>query len=285
MFSDRLWNTEEINAEGRKSHHLADGAMMLYLTGDEYRDIFPVWDWSKIPGTTAEQGELNTILPKGAHEKGKTDFVGGVSDGTYGLCAMDLERGALAAKKAWFFFDDVIVCLGAGITCTSDNPVVTTINQCHAKGSDAVQYAGARIQSATKPQTGRWSDFGSGSDQPVTLDVFTAWIEHGVRPQDATYEYRVMPGRKSQEIETLANEPNLQAVRCNDLGIIMAVFRAPGEIAGVRVDQPCLVMMRGESVCVSNPRNHPLVVNVTIGDRSLRFDLPSGPLAGSTISK
>ena len=82
---------------------MSDGANYLYLTGDEYRNIFPVWDWTKIPGTTAIQdtlytGEQNTIAARGT-----TVFDGGVSDGKYGLGAMDLARGKLVAKNAWFF--------------------------------------------------------------------------------------------------------------------------------------------------------------------------------------
>jgi len=43
---DLKWLIREIvNSEGRKSHHLSDGANFLYLTGNEYKDIFPVWDW------------------------------------------------------------------------------------------------------------------------------------------------------------------------------------------------------------------------------------------------
>jgi len=38
-----------------------------------------------------------------------------VSDGSYGLAACDFERDGLTARKSWFFFDDEIVCLGAGI--------------------------------------------------------------------------------------------------------------------------------------------------------------------------
>ena len=34
------------------------------------------------------------------------------------------------AKKAWFFFDNEVVCLGSGINSTSYAPVYTTINQC-----------------------------------------------------------------------------------------------------------------------------------------------------------
>src|SRR5262249_30094728 len=75
MFSTRIQNAELVNDEGKKSHHLSDGAMLLYLTGNEYTDIFPVWDWCKIPGTTAEQvSDLNKWEPGGNHIKGKTDF-------------------------------------------------------------------------------------------------------------------------------------------------------------------------------------------------------------------
>ncbi len=60
MLSTRMLNSELVNSEGRKSVHMSDGANYLYLTGDEYRDIFPVWDWTKIPGTTAIEGTLDT---------------------------------------------------------------------------------------------------------------------------------------------------------------------------------------------------------------------------------
>src|SRR5262249_42865783 len=130
MFSNRLINTEIVNDEGKKSQHLADGCNLLYLTGDEYFDIFPVWDWTKIPGTTSEQ----TLDLEGGHHgigtHGATSFVGGVSDGQFGVAAMQLARGKLAARKAWFFFGDEYLCLGAGINDSSKQDVVTTVNQC-----------------------------------------------------------------------------------------------------------------------------------------------------------
>ena len=44
-------------------------------------------------------------------------FVGGVSDGEYGVSAMNLSHISLplSAQKSWFFFDDEVVCLGSGI--------------------------------------------------------------------------------------------------------------------------------------------------------------------------
>jgi chondroitin AC lyase len=58
MLSDRMINAELVNDEGKKSHHLSEGTTYIYRSGEEYRDIFAAWDWRQIPGTTAEQFEL-----------------------------------------------------------------------------------------------------------------------------------------------------------------------------------------------------------------------------------
>jgi len=147
LTSSRLRKSELINNEGKKSHYLADGATYLLRSGDEYRDIFPVWDWQRVPGTTVlcepMPLQASTINAFGAQR-----FAGGVSDGHVGLAAMDFFRPSgqtsgrtpatltgLRAKKAWFCFDREIVCLGAGITAPTDQyPVQTSINQCLLHG-------------------------------------------------------------------------------------------------------------------------------------------------------
>jgi len=123
--------------EGLKSLHLADGVFNIYQTGNEFELIFPTWDWERIPGITCALGEVpnncNTLKVLG-----KTDFVGGVSDGTYGAAAYAFEaalNGKLSAKKAWFFFDFGVVALGNSITCAGCGyPIVTSINQCLLRG-------------------------------------------------------------------------------------------------------------------------------------------------------
>src|SRR5690606_24867433 len=93
-------------------------------------NIYPVWDWQKIPGTTVVQ---KPELPhwKEIAKKGLTDFVGGVSDGEYGAATFDFASAhdPLKARKSWFFFDREYVSLGAGIKSEASYPVVTTINQ------------------------------------------------------------------------------------------------------------------------------------------------------------
>jgi chondroitin AC lyase len=214
------------------------------MTGDEYKNIFPVWDWTKLPGTTAIQGTLETgeSNPIGVH--GETAFDGGVSDGIYGMAAMDLHRGSLSAKKTWFFFDDGYLCLGAGITLTGNahESVATDVNQTfligpvmtnHANGPlengvydyaagnsiwishDNVGYvfpSSSHVALSIGSQSGKWSEIGSGSDRIVTAPVFNLWIDDGASPREGTYEYIVLPGATVRDTITYAKRPWIQVL-------------------------------------------------------------------------
>ena len=230
MFSSRN-NTMEFphNMESLKHHHYADGANFISVTGKEYDDIFPVWDWQKIPGTTVVQ---RAVMPSYTEivKQGKTGFVGAVTDGSYGASAFDFESplDPLKARKSWFFFDKEYVCLGAGITSTAEFPVTTSLNQCLLK-SDVVAktvnekttlekgehqlnkvkwvlHEGIAYVFPTptdvclnnKPYTGYWHDIVSttrkiNSDKE-TRELFSLWIDHGKQPVDASYAYIVAPG-------------------------------------------------------------------------------------------
>ncbi|MEI6275290.1 MAG: polysaccharide lyase family 8 super-sandwich domain-containing protein [Prolixibacteraceae bacterium] len=230
MFSNRNYTMEfPHNMESLKHHHYADGANFISVTGKEYSDIFPVWDWQKIPGTTVVQ---RPSLPPYTEivKKGKTGFVGAVTDGTYGASSFDFESplDPLRAKKAWFFFDKEYVCLGAGITSSSDFAVNTTINQCLLKGEvrassgkdkttlsigehqlnkadwvihDGIAYVFPNptdVLINNKTYSGNWHDLVSttrklGSDLE-TKDLFSLWIDHGKQPKNAAYAYIVAPG-------------------------------------------------------------------------------------------
>jgi chondroitin AC lyase len=269
VLSRRMLNSELVNSEGRKSVHMSDGANFLYLTGNEYKDVFGVWDWSKIPGTTAIQGTLATGEKNPIHLFGSTTFDGGVSDGAYGLAAMDLKRGGLTAQKAWFFFDREYVALGAGITLLGDDthPVATAVNQTllqdevqlsEGKGAvarmkfeaghrvwvyhDHVGYIFAphtMIDLSALHQTGAWSEIGTGSSTPESLPVFNLWIDHGLKATDASYEYTVVPAATAAEVaqlaagpevEILANTAKTQAVFHRGLKLAEIAFRTAGDL-------------------------------------------------------
>ncbi len=332
MFSTRIRNTELVNGEGLMSQHLSDGANFLYLTGHEYEDVFPCWDWQKVPGTTAAQvSDMNTIEPHAIVTRGKTSFVGGVSDGTCGLCAMDLWRGSLRARKSWFFFDKGYVCLGAGITNSDTSSVVTDVNQELLQGTvmdnespspiqqglhylrgarwvyhDHVGYIFAPNQNvflSNSEQTGRWSDIGSESSQPVTLPVFDLWIDHGSNCLNASYVYIVLPAVTLEKLKNeannpsmkiLSNQPELQAVWCQADQQAEISFWKPGKLqtplGSIQVDRSCLLMAKRDSngfiqVTVSNPKNQPGTMNVSVGTKNAIITFPNGVDAGASTSQ
>lgn len=263
--SKRLHLSETCNDENLRGEHLSDGVNFLYRTGEEYRCMMPVWDWRKLPGITAEQ---NPSPPRPGGGRGERSFAGGLSDGRYGLAVMDFRKGGLAARKAWFFFDDEYVCLGAGIRSSSDHPVVTTLNQCLIQSdvfvSDSqgirrlargehrlnkvlwVYHANtAYILPAPGPltvrcdtQTGTWKSIsGPLGEMPVSTDVFSAWIDHGKKVGNGSYAYVVAPTLPAARtaayaaalpVVVLANRENLQAVVHPGLRRAQMVFYEPG---------------------------------------------------------
>ena len=267
MVSARLVNTDmPCNDEGLLSHHIADGANLLMRTGEEYQDVYPVWDWQSVPGTTVE---YTGGRPRGpVRSNGRGRFVGGVSDGEYGAAAMNLARGSLQARKAWFFFDNEYVCLGAGIACASGHPVRTSVNQCRLEGEVraagkpvgkgthklagpvAVHHAGvayvfperADVVVRAAEQTGSWHRLRKASPKtPVALDVFSLWIEHGAKPQGDRSRYacvvapglaanRLAPYARSLPVTIIANTSALQAVRHKTLRITLAALRRAGTV-------------------------------------------------------
>jgi chondroitin AC lyase len=282
--SKRVKRSEVVNSENLKGDHLSDGLTYIYRRGDEYTNIFPLWDWRKLPGTTCLQGD-RPFSPGGA---GKRTFAGGVSDGAYGCAACDFENDGVTAKKAWFYFDKEFVCLGAGIACAAEDPVVTSVNQCLLKGAvtacdaggtrtiskgsraldaarwvhhDGVGYVfrgelAVHLENETRKGTWRSISKFQKPDE-VSGDVFCLWIDHGAKPSAKSYQYVVVPGiaagemdryLEQSQVEVVANTPELQAVRHKGLGIAQIAFYRAGRVAAaplsIASDRPCLLMVR-----------------------------------------
>lgn len=237
MVSGRTSRLEYGNAENLKTYFVSDGCNGLVKSGDEYYNIFPVWNWTRIPGTTVPQMSQVPMAKSDWQQPGTSVFAGGVSDSLYGATAYaydDMWAGIdMHARKSWFFFDEEIVCLGAGIRSGNASPVMTTLNQCAANagnsfvlvGSDgnvqrvggciatdkvkAVQYGGVgyvfpdggKVVAELKSQSGLWYDINHTQPQGnVRKDVFTVAIDHGVRPSDAVYSYILVPESDSASV-------------------------------------------------------------------------------------
>ncbi|WP_157246014.1 polysaccharide lyase family 8 super-sandwich domain-containing protein [Nonomuraea typhae] len=265
--STRTVLSEAGNGEGLRGRHLCDGVTHLWRTGEEYADLWPVQDWRHLPGTTAAFGPgPPPPLADFGQDTGGSPFAGGLSDGLLALCAMHLDRDGVRARKAWFFFLEEYVALGAGIT--GDDPgtsVHTTIDQV-ALGelvvdSGTVRHNGVAYHVLDGPaptvragrRTGRWSDINrSQSPRDLAADVLEIWLDHGPGPRDAAYAYLAVPGRAPDPspVTVLANTPSLQAVRHSGLDVTQAVFHRPGTLtlpdgSSVTVSRPLLLQLTG----------------------------------------
>lgn len=283
MSSVRTVRSECVNSEGLRSHHLADGLTYLTATGAEYRDIFPVWDWQKLPGTTCLQTAAPPPLSPVAR-RGSSPLVGGVSDGSFGACGQTLVEDGLHAHKAWFFGPEGMVCLGAGIR--GEGAVVTTFDQSLVQGPvlhdrapaplapgrhdlDSIRWLShgpwgfvfpqpTRVSISLGKQSGAWSLIGNGPADPVEADVFLACIGHGSAPAAAGYAYAVIPQTTPAALARLAASPTFVTAANHDLcqavwwpgeQRLQAVFYAAGSMTwddgrSLSVNRACCVQLQ-----------------------------------------
>ncbi len=248
LVSTRTMRCEYGNNENIKTYFLSDGCNNIAVTGKEYVDIFPMWDWARIPGTTAPQLKKIPLAATEWQTPGTATFAGGVSDGTYGATAYaynDTYSGInTGGHKGWFFFDDEVVCLGAGINSSNNADINTTINQCLSSESSKVYVsAGGQTSQITAASSVQHSPdwilhesvayiFPNGGDifvekeqkkanwqeiNPPTASkeqtgvVFTIGINHGKKPKNASYAYIVLCGKSStNEVKTYYSKDNIE---------------------------------------------------------------------------
>jgi chondroitin AC lyase len=235
MFSTRNNNMEvPYNGPGKLTHHRADGTNYLVLKGDEYLNIWPVYDWQKVSGTTIVQ-KPQLPGPDDIQKEGLTNFVGAVTDGLYGAVVFDFKspHDPLEAKKSWFFFDEEYVCLGTDISSKANFDVATTLNQVLMRTDVSMMQNGTRqevpkgsrtlqnvkwvhhdkigylfpepatVTLSNQTETGTWAaitDQKNISKEPVNEEVFALWFNHGKKPSGASYQYIVVPNVTEQEL-------------------------------------------------------------------------------------
>lgn len=167
------------------------------------------------------------------------------------------------------------------------------------------------IRAAT--QTGSWSSVNATkSGTTVSGDVFSLQVDHGQKPSGGSYAYIVLPGvgastaaayAAAPRVRVLANQPNLQAVRHDGLGLTQAAFFTSGTLdAGgglsLAVRTPAAVMLdegpQGMTFSAANPAGVALTLRADIrrdlpdntGDFArVTLRLPGGDQGGATVSR
>ena len=215
MSSSRIFNYESINGQNLTGWYISDGMTEYYTQGDTLQSSDKYWaniNPYRIPGVTADTQERKAVSIDGGNAYlSSKDFVGATNiDGKYGTAAMYLEsyhndsdfgrdNGSyggkapahdcnLEGKKAWFMFDNEVVCLGSGINASNGVSVETTVdNKLSAEtrvvgdATEAVKYDIISVAASATPEpqntaentidglfTTKWA--GKGNDT-ITWDI------------------------------------------------------------------------------------------------------------------
>ncbi|GAA2663667.1 polysaccharide lyase 8 family protein [Nonomuraea recticatena] len=310
MASHRIGHYEHGNGENERGWHTGSGMLYWWAEGhgEQYSDSF--WqtvDPYRLPGTTVSTRRL----PDGAG-RGWGDtcpparWVGGATDGWYATVGQHLYglESTMEAFKSWFFLDDAVVCMGAGITARDGVPVETVVDNrrtdahltleaglAHLEGHGGyVLPTGADLRTLREHRSG-----GSASRGYVTL-----WLDHGVDPRSADYVYLLMPGATLERTRAraadplwarvLANTADRQGVHVPSLGLTAVNFWNGGAVGGLTASGPCAVLVRegGDgtaTLTVSDPRCDLSELTVT-WDRPVAEVLGSHPsLTGSATGR
>ncbi|MET8817715.1 polysaccharide lyase 8 family protein [Streptomyces rochei] len=292
MASDRIAHYECGNGENPRGWHTGAGMLTWWANGtrsDQYTDWFwPTVDWYRLPGTTVSTRRLaDRAGGEWGAPKPDVRWVGGATDGEYAAVGQHLKGlgSTLEARKSWFFLDDEVVCLGAGINCADGVPVETVVDNrnlgeggtqalvrgrhwAHLEGHGGWIVPDGELRTLREDRTGAWSDINTTStSERRTRRWQTLWLDHGTDPTDATYLYVLMPGASARAVArraadrhrltVLANDGRRQAVAVPPLGLTAANFWQAGtagpltSTAGASV----LVRRRGRTatLCVSEP--------------------------------
>ncbi|WP_374050368.1 polysaccharide lyase 8 family protein [Streptomyces roseicoloratus] len=257
MASRRITYYENGNGENLRAWHSGSG--MLYWWGGTFAngqytdDFWPTVDPCRLPGTTASRKPL-ADGEGGTWGAARPDvrWVGGATDGTYAAVGQYLKglSSTLLAKKSWFFLDDAVVCLGAGIhgrdgtgvesvvenrnlgasgthaftvdgtarsTALGWSATLTGARWAHLAGHAGYVFpGGATVRALREARTGAWSDINrSAVTDPVTRRYLTLWFDHGTDPTWADYAYVLMPGATVQQTSARAADTSWLTVLAN----------------------------------------------------------------------
>ncbi|WP_420167246.1 polysaccharide lyase 8 family protein [Streptomyces violaceoruber] len=257
MADRRVTYYETGNGENLRGWHTGSG--MLYWWGDtfangQYSDAFwPTVDPYRLPGTTASRkalangagGDWGASLPD-------VNWVGGATDGKRAAVGQYLRglSSTLMAKKSWFFLDDTVVCLGAGIQCRDGATVETTVDNRNLGPTGNAPFTvdgsakpltppwsatltgaswaylgghggyvfpgGATVKALRENRTGRWRDINTGgSADQLSRKYLTLWFDHGKDPSDASYAYQLLPGATEQRTAARAADSGWLRILAN----------------------------------------------------------------------
>ncbi|KAL7973172.1 family 8 polysaccharide lyase, partial [Trichoderma sp. SZMC 28014] len=270
MISTRSANSESVNGANPYAYHMGHGTLYSYVKGNEYKDIMAAWDWNLVPGTTTL---LNQPKLQASQVKyfGLKDFVGVVSDGSFGAAVEDYVDPLtqnLSYRKSWFYVDEGVIVITTDIkkNATAGNtPVITVLDNRAADSTRALVKSGFVAQQGEQHLTtdtlyyanngylaydtpfqltlsqgnrsGNWSEISTSTQGVETVNIFSAYTT--IKGNSFTYGF--FPSISSVKLLKELVDPTWTPITKNGISGIYGKGRAslafwPGGANSVQLD-------------------------------------------------
>lgn len=253
MYSKNIAAYEYLNGESNKLWHVSDGMTYLYTCDDSnqyHHDYYATADMQRLAGTTVDRSPnrksdpyYSWYLPEA---KNVYAFAGGAELENIGVAGMQYrgqgngKERDLEVKKSWFMFDNKIICLGSGITSTTNNPIETIVDNRRLNGNEIeITANGVLLQSNVKNlpikslhfkenksniayyfpeetdisvlqehREGTWNTIEINPENKKENDFAMFYISHGKCPKDAYYAYTILPNYTKEMLSKYVLSPD-----------------------------------------------------------------------------
>ncbi|MFD4777586.1 polysaccharide lyase 8 family protein, partial [Streptomyces sp. NPDC058427] len=249
-YSSRIYNYESIQNENLHAWHLSDGMVLLYTDdlGHYSEDYWPTVDPTRLPGTTVIAGRPADAA--GQRTTSTSDWAGGAAlpGTTLGAYGMELRAfgSSLEGLKSWFCLDDVIACVGSGITAdagtaetvvenrklrdpeaallvngeaapagTGWSATLDDVRWLHVAGTGGYVFPEpVTLHGLREDRTATWREINLkyGTDTSVTRPYLTLWQDHGAAPSGAGYFWLQAPAASPERTKQWSSAPPVRLI-------------------------------------------------------------------------
>ena len=290
MSSSRSGKYESINGENRKGWYTGDGMTYIYLNVNNYgSDYWKNINYYRLQGTTVTKAKREEKNLSGINTLTKYDFVGGAYSKLNLVAGMQFGsespgigfNSTLVGNKAYFTFEENIICLGNSINSDDNYDVETIIENRNLTGKlyfgdDEIKDKIGNVNSKyifIENYGGIYLPDYEKVKYNLTINNFLEiYFQHGKKIKNEVYEYMIFPNlnkddfsQKIKEIEIISNDGVVSAVKDKKLDVIEYVFWKSGKLGNIQVDNPCIIIIENNNLYVSDPTHKLDYVTVSIG--------------------
>ena len=299
--STRIGKYEAIGSDNTIGWYEGDGMTYIYLSQNDYANSYwPYVNPLRLPGTTVTNAPREK---KGLSDKNalaKYDFVGGTYSDINMVAVMKFASespglkfySSLTGNKAYFLFENSLICIGNNISCNDSYQVETIIENRKLNGT--FYFGDNKVTAINGNVTDNYiyiENYGgiyipdySNVKYEVTNNRFLEiYFAQGKNITNGRYIYYIFPNIDKNNfknyvdnIQILSDTTTITAVKNKMNNIKQYVFWEKGRFDNIGVDHPCTIILYENEFYISDPSHKIEQINVNIDNYNYKVNLRKG---------